>query len=83
MMAESERGDRVLAHLTLKGNFIWAANDPDCYLDGNAFDIENPNGEPSGSTSSSGLIRTDLRFPSGDGRRGGDFEMWFWLIKLV
>jgi hypothetical protein len=66
-MKTQGRGDRVLAHLTLKGNFIWARDDPDLFLDGEAF------GQP-------GAAITNLRLPSGDGRRGGDFEMWFWLI---
>jgi len=60
--------DRVLAHLTIKGNFIWldSGAEPAMYLDGEAF------GRPRER-------RVDLRFPSGNGRRGGDFEMWFWL----
>lgn len=70
MMAEFGRGERVLAHLTLKGNFIWAAEDPDRFLDGDIFGVED-----------AGLNRTALRFPSGNGRRGGDFEMWFWLTQ--
>ena len=56
---------KVLARLTLKGNFIWANDDPPLYLDGEAFGNED---QPS-----------YLNLPSGDGRRGGDFEMWFWL----
>lgn len=67
-----ERGiDRLLAHLTLKGNFIWAADHPELlYLDGEAFGVRN-----------SGRTNIDLHMPSGDGRRGGDFEMWFWLVR--
>jgi hypothetical protein len=57
----------ILTRLTLKGNFIWAANNPALFLDGEAF------GQPQ-----AGL--TLLGLPSGDKRRGGDFEMWFWLI---
>jgi len=62
--------DRVLAHLTLKGNFIWAKsdNDPAMYLDGESFGVRSSTG------------RTALRLPSGDGRRGGNFESWFWLV---
>jgi hypothetical protein len=57
----------VLTRLTLKGNFIWGDR-PDMFLDGEAL----------------GQLRTDsssidLRLPTGDGRSGGDFEMWFWL----
>jgi hypothetical protein len=57
----------ILTRLTLKGNFIWAANNPALFLDGEAF------GQPQ-----EGI--TLLSLPSGDRRRGGDFEMWFWLI---
>jgi hypothetical protein len=58
----------VLLHLTLKGNFIWADNDPRRYLDGEAFAV------PDGQTPH------NIRLPSGDRRRGGDFEMWFQLV---
>jgi hypothetical protein len=58
---------KVLARLTLKGNFIWADDDHTLYLDGEAFGNEDP---PS-----------YLNIPSGDGRCGGDFEMWFWLVN--
>lgn len=71
MMREFKRGERVLARLTVKGNFIWAAedkpNDPKLYLDGEAYGFRQP-----------GATNTDVRF-DGDGRRGGDLEMWFWL----
>jgi hypothetical protein len=69
-MEEMRLGERVLARLTLKGNFIWARDSPDIYLDGEAF------GAPDDG-------RTALRLDegSGDGRRGGDFEMWFWLTR--
>jgi hypothetical protein len=63
---------RVLAHLALKGNVIWDAShsaNPAKYLDGEAFGFRSP-----------GSTNTDLRLPSGDGRPGGDFEMWFWLV---
>jgi hypothetical protein len=63
-MAQHNRGDRILAHLTLKGNFIWAKNDRNLLLDGETYWEEDPTG---------------LGLPSGDNRRGGDFEMWFWL----
>jgi hypothetical protein len=61
----ADRG--ILARFTLKGNFIWAQNNPGLFLDGEAFGFEQ-NG------------MTTLNLPSGDRRRGGDFEMWFWLI---
>jgi hypothetical protein len=58
---------RVLARITLKGNFIWGPEEtPKFYLDGKVF------GSAAGA-------RTNIKFPSGDGRQGGDFEMWFWL----
>ena len=69
MMTELKRGERVLARLTLTGNFIWAQRDPDLYLDGEVF----------GARAATGGT-TDIKLPSGDGRRGGDLEMWFWLI---
>jgi hypothetical protein len=57
----------ILAHFTLKGNYIWTRTTPPLFLDGEAFGFEH-----NGTTS--------LNLPSGDRRRGGDFEMWFWLI---
>jgi hypothetical protein len=63
-----EGTERILAHLTLKGNFIWDKERPDAYVDGEVFGI------PRGAD-------IDLRFPSGDGRSGGDFETWFWLVE--
>jgi hypothetical protein len=57
---------RLLCRLTLKGNYIWGPTDPELYLDGDAFGI--PGGD-----------HVDVLLPSGNGRRGGDFEMWFWL----
>jgi hypothetical protein len=71
MMVEFKRGNRILAHLTLKGNFIRAEDDPSLYLDGEAFSV------PKGQT------ETDLNLPSGNNRRGGDFEMWFWLGEEI
>ena len=59
----------VLMRLTLKGNFIWAAGDPKVALDGEVFGRPGPGGQ----------IDINLDQGSGDGRRGGDFEMWFWL----
>ena len=64
--------DRVLARLTLKGNFIWADEDHSLYLDGEAFGVPENHTESTDS---------NLKLPSGNGRRGGDFEMWFWLVK--
>src|SRR6185295_1177390 len=65
------QGDRgILARLTLKGNFIWDRDNTNRFLDGEAFGVQQ-----------AGSNNTSLRLPSGDGRRGGDFEMWFWLAR--
>jgi hypothetical protein len=66
-MLKLRLGGRVLAHLVLKGNFVWALKDPKLYLDGEVFGFQEGN-------------TTEVRFPSGDGVRGGDLEMWFWLV---
>jgi hypothetical protein len=69
-MAELNLGDSVLVRLTLKGDFIWGRDDPTMFLDGDSFGITRT--DPDGST------HIGLRLPkSGDGRRGGDFQMWF------
>jgi hypothetical protein len=64
----------LLAHLTLRGNFLWARDNPSLYVDGESF------GTPA-LPDATGNRRTDLSATSGDGRRGGDFETWFWLIS--
>ena len=63
--------DRLLVRLTLKGNFIWrgAEQRPLAYLDGDIFGVPGEH------------TPIELQFPSGDGRQGGDFEMWFWLSQ--
>jgi hypothetical protein len=63
---------RILARLTIKGNFVWSANDPNLYLDGDAFGVRRGD-----------ATHTDIRLPSGDGRRGGDFVVWFWLLPAA
>jgi hypothetical protein len=64
-------GRRLLAHLTLKGNVIWGQQDPTLFLDGEAF------GAARGTN-------IGLQLPqSGNGKRGGDFEMWFWLVLPI
>lgn len=64
----------ILLRLTLKGNFIWSTDAMDLikkgtlggYLDGETFRaFRLPN----------------VLLPSGDNRRGGDFEMWFHLTE--
>jgi hypothetical protein len=67
------RFSRVLAHLTLKGNFIWSGErDRILYLDGEMF------GQPKDGRTGT-LLENGI--PSGNSRRGGDFEMWFWLVS--
>ena len=68
-MTELRRGHRVLARLTLQGNFIWASDKPELYLDGDVLGYRQPGG-----------TNIDLRLPSGDRVRGGHFDMWFWLV---
>jgi len=63
----------LLAHLTLKGKFIWAAGNPNVLLDGSAAGVPYKD--------ASGVQHTGLQLPSGNGRPGGDFEMWFWLTS--
>lgn len=71
LVNSTPQGDRgVLTRLTLKGNFIWDRDNANRFLDGEAFGVQQPNSN-----------NTSLRLPSGDGRRGGDFEMWFWLAR--
>lgn len=59
---------RVAVHLTLRGSFIWERGRPDVLLDGELVADPGPGGAAA-------------RLPSGDGRRGGDLEMWFWLVS--
>ena len=71
LVNSTPQGDRgILTRLTLKGNFIWDRDNANRFLDGEAFGVQQP-----------GTNNTSLRLPSGDGRRGGDFEMWFWLAR--
>ncbi|MCH7638408.1 MAG: choice-of-anchor D domain-containing protein [Bacteroidetes bacterium] len=69
MMEQLNRGDRVLAYLTLKGNFIWSGEGEErLYLDGEVFGELRDDGS------------TNALLPSGNRLRGGDLEMWFWLV---
>lgn len=56
----------LLVHFTLKGAKVWSREDPNIYLDGQAF----------GLTLDKNI---GLRLPSGGGLRASDFEMWFWV----
>lgn len=69
-MMDRKLGDRIQAHLSLKGNFIWADQSPNLYLDGEAFGVEDKS--PSGEL----FVNANL---TGNQRRGGDCELWFWL----
>ena len=62
--------DRVLAHLTIKGNFIFARDNRQLTLDADGF------GRPRGAD------QLHLDLPTGDQRRGGDLDMWFWLTPV-
>lgn len=76
VMADLNLGRNVLVRLTLKGDVIWSRDDPTMFLDGDSFGITRT--DPDGST------HIGLRLPkSGDGRRGGDFQMWFWLTLPI
>jgi len=71
----SGASSRFLAHITLKGKFIWGQEDATMYLDGAAYGIAR--------TEADGT-HIGLRLPqSGDGTPGSDFEMWFWLTRPV
>jgi hypothetical protein len=75
LLAQTPPPGPLLAHLTLRGNFIWGRDNPSLYLDGESLGaLALPD--------STGNRRTDVLLPSGEGRRGGDFRMWFWLISL-
>jgi hypothetical protein len=71
-IAGSQRPGRILARLTLKGNYIWSSRDPKLYLDGDLFGVAEADG-----------AITAAHAPSGDGKRGGDLEMWFWLVQFT
>ncbi|MFL6257911.1 MAG: DUF6519 domain-containing protein, partial [Pyrinomonadaceae bacterium] len=70
-IAGSQRPGRVLARLTLKGNYIWSRRDPALYLDGELFGFSDEDG-----------VAMSAHVPSGNGKRGGDLEMWFWLVEF-
>ena len=67
--ALNERG--LLGHLIVKGSFIWSKDDPTLFLDGEAF----------GQPPQGGNTNISLQLPSGDRRRGGNFDMWFWVVQ--
>jgi hypothetical protein len=65
----------MLAHINLKGDVIWGLNDPTLYLDGDAFGTTRK--DLDGST------HIGLRLPSGDGKRGGNFDTWFRFVLPI
>jgi hypothetical protein len=62
---------RLLVRVVIQGSFIWSAASPGLFLDGDVFGRPGPKGH------------VNLGLPSGDGRRGGNFEMWFWVAQEV
>jgi hypothetical protein len=73
MLRELGLADRVLARLTIQGSFIWSPEERELFVDGDSF------GAPAGGRTD--LRRDNVGLLSGDGRRGGDFRMWFWLAS--
>ena len=59
--------DRSLLHLTLKGNFVYGKGEPALNVDGEAFGVLQESGQ------------LDAALPSGNGRRGGTLDLWYWL----
>jgi hypothetical protein len=66
---------RFLVSLRVRGNFIYEAGNPAANLDGEAFGLLRATGL--GPLALPGTL--DVQLPSGDGHRGGDLVMWFWL----
>jgi hypothetical protein len=62
----------VLGWVTLLGNFTWSQNNPEVFVDGDSFGFR---------TEASISSPTQIRFPTGDDRRGGDFRLWFYLTR--
>ena len=73
-VATLNRFPRILARLTILGNFIWQSSNPELFLDVDAFGMQSRPGV---------LEPTRLRLPSGDGRRGGRLDMWFWVVPAI
>ncbi|MCA8975752.1 MAG: DUF1573 domain-containing protein, partial [Planctomycetes bacterium] len=62
--------ESVLGYLTLKGDYVWdGTGERPLFVDGETFGRLRNDG------------RTDAVLPSGDGRRGGDLEVWFHLVR--
>jgi hypothetical protein len=68
----------ILVWLTLKGNYIWSEGkvpDSRIYLDGNVYGVHD---RPSPPFTHIPEPIIDAQY-SGDGKSGGDLEMWFWV----
>lgn len=74
-LVRSSQPARVRAHLRLQGNFIWAADDPTAWLDGDTFGTRRDR-----YLEDVDLVEAGGRI-GGDGRRGGDFLMWFDIVS--
>ena len=75
--------DPLLARLTVPGNLI---RGPDPHLpSARRYPDGDTLGRPAsdGHTAPGGMPATDLVSPIGDGRRGGNFQMWFWLRDAI
>jgi len=73
-------GDKgVLCRLILKGNFIWSLGNPRLYLDGDNFGVPKGRSVLAAGRRVALVSQTAIGLPSGDKRRGGDFETWFWI----
>ena len=70
LRGQAEKG--VLCRLVLQGNFIWSVGPPWLHLDGSSYVM------PDYGFATPDAAR--LALPTGDRRRSGDFETWFWLI---
>ena len=69
----------ILVWLTLKGNYIWSEDKVPgsrIYLDGDVYGVHN---RPSPPFTHIPDPIIDAQY-SGDGKSGGDLEMWFWLF---
>jgi hypothetical protein len=70
VLAKQQLEAKVLAHLVLLGNFVWQDGKPEVWVDGDLFGMREKPDE---------AVPTVGRWPTGDGRRGGNLHVWFWL----
>ncbi len=74
VLRNAGQGEPILAWLRLRGNFIYSKADPSVLLDADVFGVPGD---------AAGLGRTGITLPSGDGRRGGTLELWFWIVDVT